>query len=162
MVNPDAVALAMEHLLCEPLVVLRGAAVGLERRNGLPLPASLADLGARVDDGLELVVGEVGVEHLRAGGLGVRHEPWNAGAQDLPFWRGHAQGVGDGLYGVDRERGAAHDGGVELHRHDDHSVSRCGEIGAESEAFHGGAAIQYADVVEPRAVVERESQPLLA
>ena len=75
MVNPDVVGLAMEHLLGERLVVLGGPAVRLEGRDGLPLPASLADLGARVDDGLELVVGEVGVEHLRAMALTVRAVP---------------------------------------------------------------------------------------
>gem|GEM_PF-5518751 len=74
----------MEHLLCEPLVVLRGAAVGLERRHGLPLPAPLAHLGARVYDGGELVFGEVGVQHFGPGRLGVGHEAGHAGAQYAP------------------------------------------------------------------------------
>ena len=162
MVKPDVVGLAMEHLLGERLVVLGGPAVRLEGRDGLPLPASLADLRARVDDGGELVVGEVRVEHVGPGGLRVGHKPGHARAQDAPCGRGHAQRVGDGLDGADREGGAAHDGGVELHRHDHHAVARSGQVGVEGEALHRGAAVDDADVVVARAVVEREAKALLA
>ena len=112
--------------------------------------------------GGELVVGEVGVQHLGPGRLRVGHEPGHAGAQDAPCGRGHAQRVGDGLDGADREGGAAHDGGVELHRHDHHAVARSGQVGVEGEALHRGAAVDDADVVVARAVVEREAQALLA
>ena len=162
MVKPDAVDLAMEHLFRQCFVVLRRTAVGLERRYRLPLPAPLAHLRARVYDGGELVVGEVGVQHAGSRGLRVGHEAGHARAQDPPFGRGHAQRVGDGVDGADGERGAAHDGGVELHRHDDHPVSRCGQVGVEREALHGGAAVDDAHVVVVRAVVERETQALLA
>ena len=160
--NPDAVCLAIEHLLRERLVVLGGTAVWLERRHRLPLPAPLADLGARVYDGGELPVGEVLVEHRGARRLGVGHEPGNAGPQYPPLGRGDAQRVRDGLDGAHREGGAAHDGGVELHRNDHHAVASGGEVRVEGEALHGRAAVDDADVVVLRAVVQREAQALLA
>lgn len=157
MVNPDAVGLAMEHL-----VVLGRPAVRLEGRDGLPLPAPLADLRARVDDGFELIVGEVRVQHVGPGGLRAGHELTPAWRILRTCGRGRGQCVGDGLGGADREGGAAHDGGVELYRHDHHAVVRSGQVGVEGEALYRGAVVDDADVVVACAVVEREAKALLA
>ena len=68
-----------EHLVSERLVVARGATSRLEGRYRLPLPAALADLAARVNDYLELLVRD---ELTR--GLGVGHAAEHAGAQYPP------------------------------------------------------------------------------
>ena len=164
MVKPAATWLGelTGHLVCECLVVARRAAPRLEGRHRLPLPASLADLAARVDDRLELLVREEPVEHGRARGLGVGHAAGHAGAENLPAGRGHAERVRDGARRLHGERRAAHHGGVELHGDGDHAALRCGEVGVEGEPAHHGAAVDEADVVGGRGVVECELEALLA
>ena len=120
-----------EHLVSERLVVARGATSRLEGRYRLPLPAALADLAARVNDYIELLVRD---ELTR--GLGVGHAAEHAGAQYPPEGHGHAQRGGDGARRVNGERRSAHHGGVALHGDDDHAALRNGEIGV------GGTGLQ--------------------
>lgn len=120
-----------EHLVSERLLVARGATSRLEGRYRLPLPAALADLAARVNDYLELLVRD---ELTR--GLGVVHAAEHAGAQYPPAEHGHAQRDGDGARRFNSERRSAHHGGVELHGDDDHAALRNGEIGV------GGTGLQ--------------------
>ena len=113
-------------------------------------------------DRLELLVREEPVEHGRARGLGVGHAAGNARAQYPPAGRGHTERICDGTRRLDGERRAAHHGGVELHGDGDHAALRCGEVGVEGEPAHHGAAVDEADVVGARSVVEGELEALLA
>ena len=132
MVKPVATGWASSrNTLSASALVARGATSRLEGRYRLPLPAALADLAARVNDYLELLVRD---ELTR--GLGVGHAAEHAGAQYPPAGHGHAQRDGDGARRFNGERRSAHHGGVELHGDDDHAALRNGEIGV------GGTGLQ--------------------
>ena len=93
MVKPEAFDLAIEHLLGQCDVIFGRTAVGLECGDGLPLPTAFADLRACVNHSGELSVGEVAVEYICSGRLGVGHQAWHAGPQDFPGGNGNAQGI---------------------------------------------------------------------
>ena len=114
-----------------------------------------------MDHGLELVLGEVPVEHLGSYLVVDGLLPRDARAKDPPLRHGEAHGGRDGAHGVHGKGGAAHHGRVQLHGDDDEPViCRC-DVGIEGEPLHDRRAVDDGDVEVARRILERELQGLL-